>query len=341
MKADANKIAIVGCGHWGKNYVRIFCELLGNESVVAIDSNAEAIRTMRSQRPGLSTCASLSDAIQSGGCGMAVVATPAATHFDLIRQGLSAGMDVLAEKPLTVNVSDARKLVNAAAKKKATLMVGHTFLYNPAVTKVRELITQRVCGDIYYLKATRTHLGLVRSDVNAVWDLAPHDVVIFNHFMGCMPLSVIASGSSFLKKGREDVAFINLTYPGNVIGSIHVSWADSNKERTIAVVGSRARIVFDDLNALERVKVFEKGIAANVSGGNSFGEFLFALRDGDIISPKVPNAEPLSELCKEFLRCVKERSKPLADGQNGLDVVRVMCAIEKSLKLGGKKVIIA
>lgn len=340
MLGEKDKLVVVGCGHWGKNYVRSYCDLLGSDRVVVVDSNVNAVKSQVAQRPGLTGYATFGEALAVGDCSMAVVATPAATHFEIVKQALQAGLDVLAEKPLTLTVAHAKKLVALAEAKKKILMVGHTFLYNPAVSKVHALMKEGVCGDVYYLKATRTHLGLVRSDVNAVWDLAPHDVVIFNHFMGCMPLSVSATGSSFLKKGREDVAFVNVVYPGNVIGNIHVSWADSNKERSIAVVGSRARIVFDDLNALERVKVYEKGIAANVTGGNSFGEFLFALRDGDIISPKVQHAEPLMELCKEFLKCVKDRTMPLASAQNGLDVVRVMCAIEKSLRMGGKKIAI-
>lgn len=332
------KIAVIGCGHWGRNYVRIFCEQIGADNVVALDANPKTLQSALGRHPGLQGAAAL-DALDKT-VAMAVVATPAATHYSVILQCLEAGLDVLAEKPLTLDAGEARRLAALAKKRKLILMVGHTFLYNPAVRKVRDLIRRGACGKLYYMKAVRTHLGLVRTDVNAVWDLAPHDVAIFNYFTGAMPVAVSAMGESFLQNGREDMAFINLRYPDGIVANIHVSWADSNKERTVAVVGSRARIVFDDLNAMERVKIYEKGISANVAGGNTFGEFLFALRDGDIISPKVPANEPLAEVCREFLKCVRTRREPFTSAAAGADVVRVMCAIEESLRRGGRQVAI-
>jgi len=334
------RVIVLGCGHWGKNYVRLFSEILGADRVVAVDTSEAALASARGRHPGLITFPKVADVPPCPGKTVAVVATPAAAHDAVIRQCIDAGWDVLAEKPLTLNASQADRLVREAARAGRILMVGHTFLYNPAVRKMHDLIRRGTCGTIYYMKAVRTHLGLVRKDVNAVWDLAPHDVAIFNYLTGGLPLSVSAIGGTFLTRGREDVAFINLRYPAGVAANIHVSWADSNKERTITVVGSRARIVFDDLNALERVKIFEKGISANVAGGDTFGEFLFALRDGDIISPKVPVIEPLAEVCKEFLRCVRTRREPFTSGRDGANVVRIMCAIEESLKRNGRQVAI-
>lgn len=336
---ELGKMIIVGCGHWGKNYVRVFAGLLGAERITVVDARAKVLEGIRHQHGGIGTAASLSEALELGGHGMAVISTPATTHFNLVDQCLEANLDVLAEKPLTLNVAEAGQLARKARRKRRILMVGHTFLYNPAVHKMRELITKGQCGTIYYMKATRTHLGLIRPDVNAVWDLAPHDISIFSYLLGRQPISVSAIGGCYLNEGKEDVAFINLVYPPNILATVHVSWADSNKERTISVVGSRARVLFDDLNALERVKIFEKGIGANVGGGgNSFGEFLFALRDGDIISPKLPTTEPLSAVCSEFLKSVETRKEPLAGARNGVDTVRVMCAIDRSIKLGGRPV---
>ena len=332
------KMVIVGCGHWGRNYVRVFSNLLGAENITVVDTSARTLEGIRRQHNGISVSPRLSDVLASGDMGMAVVATPAETHYAIVKKCLAANLDVLAEKPVTLDVLQAEKLAQLARRRRRLLMVGHTFLYNPAVRKMRDLIRQGTCGEIYYMKATRTHLGLIRPDVNAVWDLAPHDISIFNYLLGRMPVSVSAVGGCYLKKGKEDVAFINLVYPPAILASIHVSWADSNKERTVSVVGSRARLVFDDLNALERVKIFEKGISTNVGGRDSFGEFLFALRDGDIISPKVPTTEPLSALCQEFLKCVKTRKEPLTGARNGVDVVRVMCAVERSLKRRGQVV---
>jgi predicted dehydrogenase len=329
---------VIGCGHWGKNYVRIFSGLLGASRITVTDTRAGVLDGLRHQYPGITATPDLEAALADRSLAMAVVATPAATHFGLVKRCLEAGLDVLAEKPLTLATAEAEQLARLAERGGRILMVGHTFLYNPAVRKVRELLRKGVCGDVYYMKATRTHLGLVRPDVNAVWDLAPHDVSIFNYLMGAQPRAASAIGGCYLKPGKEDVAFIQLAYPRNVLASIHVSWADSNKERTLSVVGSRARIVFDDLNPLERVKIFEKGISANVAGGDSFGEFLFALRDGDIFSPKIPAAEPLALECRDFLASVRRRTPPLADARSGVDVVRVMCAIEASLRAGGRSI---
>jgi len=333
-----HKMLILGCGHWGRNYVRLFSGMIGSENIVVADPEAKALDTMARQFRGIGTEKDPVKACRKGGYTVAVVATPAARHYEMVKLCLAKGADVLAEKPLTLDVRQAEKLADMAASGGRILMVGHTFLYNPAVRKVRDLLDAGTCGDIYYMKATRTHLGLIRPDVNAIWDLAPHDVSIFNYLIGAMPLSVSASGGCFLKKDKEDVAFINLRYPGNILGHIHVSWTDSNKERTLNVVGSKARIVFDDLNALERVKIFEKGIGLNVAGADTFGEFLFTLRDGDIISPKVETNEPLLEVCKEFISCVESRKKPRSDAATGVDVVRVMVAIQRSLQRGGATV---
>ena len=334
-------LLIIGCGHWGRNYVRVFVGQLGAGRITVVDPRQKALDAMRAAHPGLGAAASLEEALRAGGSSAAVVSTPAATHFDVVCRCLEAGLDVLAEKPLALTVAHAERMAALARERRRILMVGHTFLYHPAVRRVRDLIRKGVCGDIYYMKSTRTHLGLVRPDVNAVWDLAPHDAAIFQYFTGHEPLAASALGACFLHKGKEDVAFINLQYPGNVLANIHVSWADSNKERTVEVVGSRARIVFDDLNALERVKIYEKGISSNVAGGDTYGEFLYALRDGDIYSPKIEPAEPLQEVCREFLRCVRSRRPPLTGAENGVAVVRTMCAIERSLAEGGRRIVVS
>jgi predicted dehydrogenase len=240
----------------------------------------------------------------------------------------------LIEKPLSLSAKEAEELVLIAEKKKKILMIGHTFLYNPAIRKMKKYIEEGKVGAIYYMHATRTHLGLVREDVSSVWDLAPHDVSIFNYLIDSMPKYVSALGGNFLQKGKEDVAFITLKYPDGVLANIHVSWADSNKVREVQVVGSKARMVFNDLDNLEKLKIFKKGIFID-KPYNDFGEFQYVLRDGDIISPKIDLLEPLKEQCKHFIGCVTKRKRPLTDGRNGLDVVRVMQAIHASLKNNG------
>jgi len=329
-------LGVIGCGHWGGNYVRIFSALLGADRVVAVDSSAQALAGLRRRYGAVGTAQRLEEFLERSDAKMAVIATPAATHYELTAACLKRGLDVLAEKPLTLRTAEARKLMELAAAESRVLLVGHTFLYNPAVRKLGQIVSRGMCGDIYYMKATRTHLGLIRPDVNAVWDLAPHDVSIFNFLVGAPPVSVTADGGCYLRSGKEDVAFITLRYPRGILAHIHVSWADSNKERLIEVVGSRARAVFDDLNAMERVKLYKKGISANVAGGDNFGEFLFALRDGDIISPKIAAREPLADVCKDFLRSVRTRKPPFVTAEDGMRVVAVLCAVEESLKNGGR-----
>jgi len=231
---------------------------------------------------------------------------------------------------LTLVPEESLKLADLAKNKKRILMVGHTFLYNPGIMKLKEYIDNGELGKIYYINATRTHLGLIREDVNAIWDLAPHDVSIFNYLTGKVPIKVDAIGSCHLKKSREDVAFVNLTYPEGIIANIHVSWVDSNKERTIRVVGSKARIVFNDLDNLERVKLYKKGIGVS-EDYKDFGEFQLHLRDGDIISPMLNLFEPLGAMCAYFLECTKTREKPRTDGYDGYEVVKVMKEIENAI----------
>jgi predicted dehydrogenase len=214
-------------------------------------------------------------------------------------------------------------------------MVGHTFLYNPGIGKIRQYIIDGRLGRIYYLYARRTNLGPIREDVNALWDLAPHDVSIFNYFLDSTPEWVSAVGAKVLHNSREDVGFISLGYRGGIIGHIHVSWADPHKVREVVVVGSDERVVFNDLDSVERVRVFEKGVTPVESDASSYGDHHLRMRDGDIISPRIDVSEPLRNECAHFLECVSEGKQPLSDGRSGLDVVRTMEAISRSVAQKG------
>ena len=265
-------------------------------------------------------------------CDALVVATQATTHIDICRRALHAGLDLLIEKPVTTTVPDAQELIDLAQSQKKLLMVAHTFLFNPAVRCLKKLITEKVPGDIYFIKARRTHLGPIREDVNVVWDLAPHDLSMMLYLLGETPVEVQAMGASFLNQGNEDVAFVNLRFPSGVIGNIVLSWADSNKERYFDVVGSKARIAFDDLNSLEPIRIFQKGVSLKEERARNFGEFQFVLRDGDILSPKVAMAEPLRVLCDEFVEALCTRKEPYSGGNLGRDVVAVCEEIERQMK---------
>lgn len=334
------RVALTGCGHWGSNYLRIL-QFMEEAQVVSVCDREEApLEKVRKQYPRLHITREFSSLLEDSKIDAVIIATPASTHYELVKQSLESGKHVLVEKPLALSVAEAQALVRLAQDQKRILMVGHTFLYNPAVRKMKEYIAKGTLGKIYYLQAIRTHLGLIRSDVSSVWDLAPHDVSIFSYLLEREPTKVSAVGVSHLKKNLQDVAFVNLFYDSNIIGNIHLSWVDSNKLRQVAVIGSKARILFDDLNPLERLRIFEKGISLD-KPYESFGEFQLLLRDGDIISPKVEPEEPLRNVCLEFIHSIQTGQRPLADGTNGLEVVRTMCAIHQSMEQEGAPVTVS
>jgi predicted dehydrogenase len=328
-------LAVIGCGHWGVNYVRVFSELPESKIVLVCDSAEARLKSIRERYPLLGVSANWEEVLTNKWVDAVVVATPATTHFAIAKACLEHGKHVLVEKPITTTAEDARGLIAVAAKHGRLLMVGHTFLYNSGIRKMKDLVSAADFGKIYYLHATRTNLGPVRPDVNVFWDLAAHDVAIFNYLLEAEPQSVSATGAAVLGNQQSDVGFVTLNYPGGVIANIHASWVDPNKVRELVVVGSQRRIVFDDLNNSERVRIYEKGVARSEPKANSFGEFRLLMRDGDIISPHVEPSEPLRNLGLHFLDCVAHGKPPLSDGSNGLSVVRALCAIDQSLSRGG------
>ncbi|HVF91328.1 MAG TPA: Gfo/Idh/MocA family oxidoreductase [Blastocatellia bacterium] len=332
------KLAIIGCGYWGINYVRVFSEIPDVCVKIACDQNPERLQVIRERYPLIDARESWEETVSDREIDAVVIAAPARDHYLLSRGSLSNGKHVLVEKPLASDVSQAEALVREAKESGRILMVGHTFLYNAGIRKMKELMSSDSFGRIHYLHATRTNMGPIRRDVNVVWDLASHDIAIFNYLLDAEPIWVSAVGSRVFSPEREDVGFVALNYPRGVIASIHTSWLDPNKVREVVVVGSQRRIVFDDLKNLERVRIFEKGVGPAEMEADSFGEFRLLVRDGDIISPWIEPSEPLRNLALHFLECVRGESRPITDAVNGLSVVRVLAAIDKSLAERGAPV---
>lgn len=328
-------VAVIGCGYWGVNYIRIFAELPGAELVAICDARPERLHEIGDPLQGVALATDLDAVLDNPDVDAVVICTGATTHYAVARRCLEAGKHVLVEKPITTLVTDATQLMHVADERHRVLMVGHTFLYNPAVQRVREYLRDEADGCVYYLYSRRTNMGPIRHDVNAIWDLAPHDVSIFNYLLDSTPLWVSAVGVNALKNGRADAGFIALEYPGGIVGHIHVSWADPHKVRELVVVNSNKRIVFDDLNALERIRIYEKGVAPLQADAANYGEHQFHMRDGDIISPHIEVSEPLKNQCKHFLECVAEGRQPLTDGRGGRAVVEVMEAIDLSIRNRG------
>ena len=329
-------IAIMGCGYWGRNYVRLCHELPEARVVAVCDGDVERLDGVAAVEPGAFLTTSIDDALAQPGVDAAIVCTPATTHHTVASRCLRAGVHVLLEKPMAVTTAEADDMLELADASGLTLMVGHTFLFNLGVRKLREYIDRGEVGRIYYLYSQRTNMGPIRDDVDALWDLAPHDVSIFNYLLGGEPEWVSAVGACALGRPRADVGFVSLGYRGGVVGHIHVSWADPFKVREVVVVGSHKRILFNDTDPLERVRVFNKGIAVAQPESPTFGEFTFLLRDGDIVSPLIEPSEPLKDQCVHFLDCVRSGRRPLSDGRLGRGVVRVMEAIDRSLAGGGR-----
>ncbi len=332
------RVAIVGCGYWGMNYVRLFSEMPETEVVVACDRVTDRLHEIARRFPGVKTTTQADDIALMDDVDAVIVCTTATTHYQVARHLLEAGKHLLIEKPLTTSAADAEDLVRLAEARGVKLMVGHVFLFNPGVEKVKTYIEQGDVGQIYYLHARRTNLGPIRQDVNAIWDLATHDISIFNYLLNRTPQWVSAVGSRVLGSSREDVGFVALGYSPTIRGHIHVSWADPNKVREIVVVGSNMRIAFDDLSAQEKVRVYEKGIVSSIIEPASYGEYHLSIRDGSIISPYLKISEPLKNQARHFVQCVLDDRQPLSDGRNGLDVVRVLEAIDRSLNLNGAPV---
>jgi predicted dehydrogenase len=303
----------------------------GVEGVALVDGNEPRLRELARNYPAAQTFSRLADALPH--VDAVIVATPPTTHFPLALEAITAGRHVLVEKPLCPTSREARRLIAAAADADVVLMTGHTFEYNPAVWKLRELVHSRALGDVYYLDSARLNLGLYQTDVNVILDLAPHDVSIINHVLGVPPIAVQAWASRHAQPRFEDVAYLRLIYANDKLAAnIHVSWLDPCKVRRVTAVGSAKMAVYDDLAVEERIRVMDKGVSPR-PGSDDLTQPPMSYRYGDITSPFVASDEPLSLQDAHFARCVLTGASPNTDGANGLAVVEVLEAAQLSLQL--------
>ena len=324
------RVAVVGCGYWGSKHVRVLNASDGVEHVAIVDGIESRVKGIQRQFPSTSAFTSLGAALPF--VDAVVIATPPTTHTPLALEAIAAGRHVFVEKPLAPSVAEARKLIRAADLAGVVLMVGHTFEYNAAVWKLRELVQSRVLGDVYYIDSARLNLGLYQSDVNVIFDLAPHDVSIVNHVLGGPPVAVQAWAARHAHARFEDVAYLRLSYPNErLTANIHVSWLDPCKVRRVTAVGSAKMAVYDDLAPDERIRILDKGVLPNV--GDDLSQPPMSYRYGDITAPYVAADEPLAVQDAHFVRCVANGLIPNTDGANGLAVVEVLEAAQLSLRL--------
>jgi len=331
------KILVVGSGYWGINYVRLLSQLPDVKLVGVCDRSENRLQETKKNFPLVKLYKDLDEVLDSCDFNTAVVCTNPSNHFEIASRLLNAEKHLLVEKPITTTSKDALRLNELADQKGLILMVGHIFLFNCGIARVKEEVDNGHLGKIHYMYSRRTNLGPIRNDVNAVWDLAPHDISIFNYFMNSSPDWVSAIGSTILRPDIPDVGFIALKYANGVIGHIHVSWVDPNKVREVGVVGSEQRVFFNDLSS-EKVTIYKKGIAASSLPFLSYGDYQLALRDGDIISPRLEVCEPLKAQVEHFIDCVRNGQRPICDGISGANVVKVLEAADKSIKLNGSPV---
>lgn len=332
------RVAVLGCGYWGSKHARVLQSLESVESLVVVDADAERVRRVCGSLPGAVGYTSLDEALDN--IDAAVVATPPTTHASMAMRLIEEGKHVLVEKPMAAESADARRMIAAAAARDVVLMAGHTFEYHSAVWMLREMVEGGDIGDLYYVDSARLNLGLYQSDVNVIYDLAPHDISIFNHILGSKPTSVHAWASRNAHPFLEDVAYLRLYYAeADVSANIHVSWLDPYKVRRVTVVGSQKMVVYDDLAADERIRVHDKGVIREQPNGDHTQPPM-SYRYGDVISPYLTVNEPLMVEDQHFLDCVISGQRPKTHGENGLAVVEVLEAAQRSL-LEGRSITLA
>ena len=332
------RIGVIGYGHWGPNHVRVFSSLPNSEVVAVADLNGERLRAVSEAYPRARCEQDYSRILDAPDIDAVVVATPVGTHHRITREALLAGKHVLCEKPLCKDSQQAQQLIELARVKDRLLMVGHVFLFNPGIVKLKEIISSGEMGSLQYLSASRTNLGIFQPDANVAYDLATHDISIFNWLLDNEPEVVSATGASFVRSNVEDVVFLSMRYPGGVLANIHVSWLDPKKVRQITVVGRKKMVTWDDLQTTSPVAIYDKG-AVTVKDYGDFGEFLrLSMWDRDIRLPKVQFDEPLKLQAIAFLKYLHNGVAERSQGEFNVGVVRVLEAINASIERNGSPV---
>src|SRR6202163_1675660 len=329
------KVGVIGYGYWGPNIVRNFHGQSHTRVEMLCDKNADALARAKRSYPAIQVTADPYEILKSPNIDAVAVITPVWTHYELAKAALEHGKHVFVEKPFTSNTAQAEDLIDLAARKNLKIMVDHTFLFTGAVQKIKQLLQEGALGKLYYYDSTRVNLGLFQHDVNVVWDLAPHDLAIIDHLIQETPEAVVATGQTHLN-GHEDVAFITLYFPDKVIAHINVNWLSPVKVRTTLIGGEKKMLVWNDLEADEKIKIYDKGVSMSKPG--SLHQLLVSYRSGDMWAPQVEQIEALRAETAYFLKCIDENKNPFNDGIAGLRVVRILEAADKSVRSRGEAV---
>ncbi|GJM39255.1 MAG: oxidoreductase [Acidimicrobiales bacterium] len=333
-------VAVIGYGYWGVNLARNVAAVPATDVIGVADPSADRRELAAANLPGIDTWDTLEDALDDPRVEAVVLATPASTHTSMALASLEAGRDVLVEKPLAETSADAEKLLDVALDRGRILMVGHTFLYSPTVLALGDMIDAGELGAIQYLYSQRLSLGRIRRDCNALWNFAPHDISIMLHLLGDTVTEVTAKGFSFIEPGIDDVCFASLTFDSGIGANLHVSWIDPRKTRLMTVVGDEKMAIYNDVSVDQPLWVVDSGVAKDQDLGEyeSMGDFQWRTRSGDIVIPRIEMSEPLRNEITAFAEACETRIPPRTDAQHGLEVVRVLEAIDRSANAAGRPV---
>ena len=338
LRRKAIRVAVLGLGYWGPNLVRNFREAIGDDLRACCDRDAARATAMQKRYANLQVTTDAVAIFADRDIDAIAIATPVSTHYGLAKAALQAGKSVLIEKPMTADPAQAEELVDLAAKRGLVLMVDHVFVFSPPVRKIKELLDRSELGRLLYMDSVRINLGLFQRDVNVVWDLAPHDLSIVDYLLGRTPKSVAAFGSIHTGSGHEDVAYLNLDFGDGLIANFHVNWLSPVKIRYTMLGGSRKSLVYNDLDPVETIKVYDSGVSVQRDDLEDRRNLLIDYRTGDVWSPRLEPAEPLRAVVTHFVECVQTGQTPVTDGQAGLRVVRVLDAAQRSIKAQGGRI---
>ena len=326
---EGTRVGIIGCGCWGPNLIRNFNDSSKSNLVAVADLRPERLKYIQNSYPLVRTYSNYHDLFNLN-LDAIVVATPPTTHYAIAREVIESGHHVMIEKPMTLRSDHARELIKLANENDKVLMVGHAFEYNQAVQNLKKYIDDGEIGAIRYIDCARLNLGLYQSGVNVLWDLAPHDISILCYILGMEPLSVIAQGAKCINKDVYDVVYMNLIFPDNILAHVHVSWLDPCKVRRVTVVGSKKMVIFNDIEN-DKIKIYDKGVNTPTDT-SSFADFQYSYRNGDILVPYLRLVEPLRLETEHFIDCIVNRLNPTTNGEDGLRVVKVLEAAQRSLE---------
>jgi predicted dehydrogenase len=333
------RVGVIGCGYWGPNLIRNFFGCPNTELTAICDANPARLESVGRTYGSVKLVSSVDQLLETGIEAVAI-ATPVSTHYSLATRCLEAGLHVLVEKPLASTTQEAQSLVDLAARKQRVLMVDHTYLFNPAVRRIKELVESGELGDLYYVDSIRINLGLFQHDVNVVWDLAPHDLSIVDYVLDYEARSISAWGCAHANVDIEDIAYVNVDYGDRMMANFHVNWLSPVKIRQMIFAGSRKSLIFNDLNTTEQIKVYDRGINVG-SGDEARRKAQIDYRAGDIWSPHIAPQEALAAVVSHFAECIREGKTPLSSGQLGLRVVRLLEAATRSIRAQGGRVVLA